>query len=40
MPVIVAATQIKPPDGEFCWAFHLANDSAEPIAEVIVETVS
>lgn len=40
MPVIVAATPIEPPDGEFCWTFHLVNESAEPIAEVIVETVS
>jgi hypothetical protein len=38
--MIVAATPIEPPDGDFCWAFHFVNDSAELIEELIIEGIN
>ena len=31
---------IDPPDGEWCWAFHVANDDGHTIERIVVEAVS
>jgi hypothetical protein len=37
--VLVAVTPIDPPEGDKCWAFHVVNDSTEPIESILVERV-
>ena len=37
--MIVAATPIDPPDGEWCWRFHFVNNSEEPVESVVVDRV-
>ena len=38
--LIIAATPIRPPDGDKYWAFHVVNDSRERIESIVLESVS
>lgn len=40
MPRFICATPIDPPIDGKCWAFHLVNDSSEPVTSIWVKSVS